>query len=154
MLLVLIQLVLDAIDQGLPTRFDDVRRHAHCSPPVMLTPGLNQYPHRGSGPRVAPQDPNLIVEQFHLLQLGIELGERFAQGTVERVDWTVPLSCRVLHCAIRSLDHDCRLRQWGLIFLALLVDHAKADQAEMLDLRSEEHTSELQSLAYLVCRLL
>src|SRR3989442_11679564 len=94
-LLVLIQLILDAIDQGLPTRFDDVRRHAHCSPPVMLIPGLNQYPHRGSGPRVAPQDPNLIVEQFHLLQLGIELGERFAQGTVERVDRTVPLSCRV-----------------------------------------------------------
>src|SRR2546425_5340848 len=27
-------------------------------------------------------------------------------------------------------------------------------RSELLDLRSEEHTSELQSLAYLVCRLL
>src|SRR2546423_9067515 len=30
----------------------------------------------------------------------------------------------------------------------------RADQAKTIGLRSEEHTSELQSLAYLVCRLL
>src|SRR5205823_14739175 len=37
-------------------------------------------------------------------------------------------------------------RQWSL---RLHVEHRKR-----IDLRSEEHTSELQSLAYLVCRLL
>src|SRR2546425_7612703 len=36
-----------------------------------------------------------------------------------------------------------------------LVDEgAAAHEVERLDARSEEHTSELQSLAYLVCRLL
>src|SRR4029079_267624 len=34
------------------------------------------------------------------------------------------------------------------------LDHAPADRLNDVDVRSEEHTSELQSLAYLVCRLL
>src|SRR2546425_8768767 len=34
------------------------------------------------------------------------------------------------------------------------VDTPTADQVALLQRRSEEHTSELQSLAYLVCRLL
>src|SRR2546425_8066818 len=34
------------------------------------------------------------------------------------------------------------------------VDEARIFDAQLLMLRSEEHTSELQSLAYLVCRLL
>src|SRR2546425_4566049 len=47
----------------------------------------------------------------------------------------------------RSLVED---RQRGLIDdVLLLVEHP-----HVLTLRSEEHTSELQSLAYLVCRLL
>src|SRR5687767_15383012 len=32
--------------------------------------------------------------------------------------------------------------------------HARQSEARVLQIRSEEHTSELQSLAYLVCRLL
>src|SRR2546425_8097404 len=42
----------------------------------------------------------------------------------------------------RRRDSDCRAASWGC---AGSVRHAA---------RSEEHTSELQSLAYLVCRLL
>src|SRR3989441_8183061 len=38
--------------------------------------------------------------------------------------------------------------------LALGPRHADVEEAPLLLLRSEEHTSELQSLAYLVCRLL
>src|SRR2546425_8227084 len=34
------------------------------------------------------------------------------------------------------------------------LNHEVAFQSRAIDLRSEEHTSELQSLAYLVCRLL
>src|SRR2546425_8013638 len=41
----------------------------------------------------------------------------------------------------------------GLDGVALLLEPL-ADEARNLPLRSEEHTSELQSLAYLVCRLL
>src|SRR5205823_14682327 len=43
------------------------------------------------------------------------------------------------------LDHGGELRLFGLVDEVALVDP---------DHRSEEHTSELQSLAYLVCRLL
>src|SRR2546425_4882373 len=38
--------------------------------------------------------------------------------------------------------------------LGALGERSRRKVAEFLDLRSEEHTSELQSLAYLVCRLL
>src|SRR2546425_9613826 len=40
------------------------------------------------------------------------------------------------------------------VFLDPIVPRYAAVQIAMLDIRSEEHTSELQSLAYLVCRLL
>src|SRR5205823_13894846 len=42
----------------------------------------------------------------------------------------------------------------GLIRRALLVAGERLSSRGALDRRSEEHTSELQSLAYLVCRLL
>src|SRR3712207_8973887 len=37
---------------------------------------------------------------------------------------------------------------------AMPIEHGAAVDLEVLDLRSEEHTSELQSRQYLVCRLL
>src|SRR5205823_15087245 len=40
------------------------------------------------------------------------------------------------------------------LLLAVLAYHAYVSRLVLLDGRSEEHTSELQSLAYLVCRLL
>src|ERR1041384_6539597 len=45
-------------------------------------------------------------------------------------------------------------RSHGLAFGELLVRALVADLCPRLGDRSEEHTSELQSLAYLVCRLL
>src|SRR5687767_15441724 len=45
-----------------------------------------------------------------------------------------------------AIDERVRLQQ--------LVDLARAFVGARVDERSEEHTSELQSLAYLVCRLL
>src|SRR5687767_16019798 len=42
------------------------------------------------------------------------------------------------------------LGRYGLIILIVMLSFGRG----LLDLRSEEHTSELQSLAYLVCRLL
>src|SRR2546425_4719245 len=44
-----------------------------------------------------------------------------------------------------------RLEALRILLLGILVGHGRRDDDV---LRSEEHTSELQSLAYLVCRLL
>src|SRR5687767_15448803 len=52
------------------------------------------------------------------------------------------------------LDEICDLaEEFGAL---VMVDdsHAVADETDGVRVRSEEHTSELQSLAYLVCRLL
>src|SRR2546425_5971461 len=63
----------------------------------------------------------------------------------------------------RALDRQLDQRRWisgsALPRLGFDLDHGRDDGSERHGLqrrraRSEEHTSELQSLAYLVCRLL
>src|SRR2546425_11354232 len=46
------------------------------------------------------------------------------------------------------------LIKWALRGVSRLGEHGVRDKVQLLEGRSEEHTSELQSLAYLVCRLL
>src|SRR5205823_12939946 len=53
----------------------------------------------------------------------------------------------------RREDERLRLRQ-RVPGKGVVVDSREIDAEEVFDGRSEEHTSELQSLAYLVCRLL
>src|ERR1035438_10735152 len=52
--------------------------------------------------------------------------------------------------------HHCARLDWVAIWLPLflLFVHASGDHGPRFMLRSEEHTSELQSLRHLVCRLL
>ena len=50
---------------------------------------------------------------------------------------------------IMGISDDSRLIQQGYLFCAV-----KGEQFDGRNFRSEEHTSELQSQAYLVCRLL
>src|SRR5205823_13636904 len=62
----------------------------------------------------------------------------------------------VVVCPHLSDDRDCSgclLSAWALEQSDLRRWHP-ADPGYLVDCRSEEHTSELQSLAYLVCRLL
>src|SRR6266571_1441873 len=94
----LVELVVHAVDQGLPARLDHVVRHAH-RPPALL------------------------------LDLGVELAECLAKRAVEGVDGPVPLRRCVLDLPVRALEHDGRLGDRRLALGALLVDHAKADQA-------------------------
>src|SRR2546425_5530599 len=51
--------------------------------------------------------------------------------------------------SVPALGRDC-----ATLWVAVFNPDPKAEKKYELSLRSEEHTSELQSLAYLVCRLL
>src|SRR2546425_7582156 len=51
------------------------------------------------------------------------------------------------------LDGRTKLSRAAVDVAALFAERAK-DDVDFAEVRSEEHTSELQSLAYLVCRLL
>src|SRR5215510_7981466 len=99
----------------------------------MFISGLDEHTHRRARAGITPQNPDLVVVQHNLLQLRIKLGERFPQGAIERIDWSVALGGSVFHCAIRSLDHDRSLRQWGFIFLTFLINDTETDQTEMAD---------------------
>src|SRR6266566_133223 len=125
----LVELVVHAVDQGLPARLDHVVRHAHRPPALVLVARLDEHAHHRLGALAVAEHAHLVVVEAHLLDLGVELAECLAKRAVEGVDGPVPLRRRVLDLPVRALEHDGRLGDRRLAFGALLVDHAKADQA-------------------------
>src|SRR5436309_10662300 len=96
---VFVQLVVHAVDQGLPTRLDHVVRHADRSPAIVLIARLDQHAHERRGPLPPAEHTHLVVVEAHLLYLGIELAKCLAKCAVERIHRTVPLRRRVLDLA-------------------------------------------------------
>src|SRR5213594_247149 len=125
----LVELVVHAVDQGLPARLNHVVRHAHRPPALVLVARLDEHAHHRLGALAVAEHAHLVVVEAHLLDLGVELAECLAKRTVEGVDRPVPLRRRVLDLPVRALEHDGRLGDRRLALGALLVDHAKADQA-------------------------
>src|SRR5216117_3015871 len=114
----LVELVVHAVDQGLPARLDHVVRHAHRPPALVLVARLDEHAHHRLGALLVAEHAHLVVVEPDVLDLGVELAEGLAQRAVEGVDRPVPLRRRVLDLPVRAFQHDGRL-----------VDHAKADQA-------------------------
>src|SRR5438552_3300888 len=125
----LVELVVHAVDQGLPARLDHVVRHAHRPPALVLVARLDEHAHHGLGALAVAEHAHLVVVEAHLFDLRVELAECLAKRAVEGVDRPVPLRRRVLDLPVRALEHDGRLGDRRLALGALLVDHAKADQA-------------------------
>src|SRR5947199_9441596 len=112
-----------------------------------------------------------MVNEAYLNRLNAELPGRSADGEMGQVDRLDPFRLRVDHqCADRERDAvgnsaflGVQLEQPGLARermgqrpLPELEQQQRQGTAEHrgIDQRSEEHTSELQSLRHLVCRLL
>src|SRR5437899_5255079 len=65
------------------------------------------------------------------------------------------VEARAAHLGVAMVAEGVRLRQAGVDGIPILVMGASLEaQADLVAARSEEHTSELQSLRHLVCRLL
>src|SRR2546425_5495100 len=92
-------------------------------------------------------------------RLGVERGDRVAILSENRVEWaltdyailglgafTVPVYPTLLEPDIEFILEDSGAK--------VIVVSTEVQLRKVLNIRSEEHTSELQSLAYLVCRLL
>src|SRR2546425_6027423 len=80
---------------------------------------------------------------------------RCSESCRDRRVLNIGMSQPILHKRQISVgvEHVCRhrmLQQWNLCSPPVCSSFARSSRSE----RSEEHTSELQSLAYLVCRLL
>src|SRR5687767_15480872 len=117
----------------------------------MTQPDCHTYP----GGRVGRDDPRYetLVRGFNLRWVGRPSSIALC-GDAEQVRQTVQ----------DAVDHDLRLtvRSGGHCYEnfavhnenGILVDMAPMNRVYYDSDRSEEHTSELQSLAYLVCRLL
>src|SRR5229473_4116009 len=80
-------------------------------------------------------------------------GERWTFGMTKRE----PKLLRISAAAHELGLHPITVRRWikaGRIQAVPMGREVRVPRSEVERLRSEEHTSELQSLAYLVCRLL
>src|SRR2546425_3385485 len=87
------------------------------------------------------------VALFFAALAALLLSQRWAPRVREALifaSWAVPLHLLTAAAALTALAALWR-RRWRV---------ARVAAATQVSLRSEEHTSELQSLAYLVCRLL
>src|SRR5262245_7586953 len=127
----LVELELQAVDQGLPARLDDVRRDTDGAPVLVLVARLDQHPDQASRALGAAEDADLVVVEADLGDLRVELADRLPQRLVEGVHRAVALRRRVLDLPVRPLEHDRGLRERRLALGSLLVDDAEADQAEV-----------------------
>ena len=108
------ELVFERVDQRQPARLDHVFRDADGSPDVVLIFALDHDSHAGGGAGSRVDDPDLVIDQAHLLQARIVPFKGFPQGAVERVDRSVALADRMLEHAV-DLELDGRLgRRCGL----------------------------------------
>src|SRR6185503_20717282 len=88
---VLVELEFHAVDQGLPARLDDVRRHADRPPVLVLVARFYEHADQACRPVGTAEDTDLVVVQPDLGHLGIELLHRLPERLVEGVDGAVPL---------------------------------------------------------------
>src|SRR5918995_3761751 len=120
--------VLERIDQRLPGRLDDVLRDADRAPFALPVGGVEQHPGDSPGAVVLVEDADLVVGQLDLGQVRVAVGDRLAQGPVQRVHRAVALGGANVALALhpdldRGLGHH-------LAVLALLGDHPEALQPE------------------------
>src|SRR5438046_9518479 len=69
----LVELVVHAVDHGLPARLDPVVRHAPRPPALVLAPRLDEYAHHRLGPLLVAEHAHLVVVEPDVLDLGVEL---------------------------------------------------------------------------------
>src|SRR5438067_10941549 len=93
----LVELVVHAVDQGLPARLDHVVRHAHRPPALVLVARLDEHAHHGLGALAVAEHAHLVVVEAHLFDLRVELAECLAKRAVEGV--TGPFPCAAV-CSI------------------------------------------------------
>src|SRR5918993_2160601 len=70
---VLIEFVVDAVDQSLPTRLDYVVRNANSTPTGFAVARLDQNSHRSCGSLSGGQHPDFIIQQLNILETGVKL---------------------------------------------------------------------------------
>ena len=90
--------------------------------------GVQQHARHRVGAVVRIEDPDLVVDQLDLGQVRMELGDRLAQRTVERVDRPLALGGADVAPPVHP-DLDRRLRL-HLAVIALLGDHPEALEPE------------------------
>ena len=84
---------------------DDVRVRAGGDPGAGLVPGLDDHPRARARWPLAVEDADLVVDEVHVVERGVERAQRLAQRQVERVDRPVAVGRGVEHLAV-DLDLD------------------------------------------------
>ena len=119
---------LKRVDERLPGGLDHVLGDPDGAPHALAVGGVEQHPRDRVGPLRLVEDPDLEVDELDLGELRVDLDERLAQRTVERVDRTVALGCAHEALAVDP-DLDRRLGLDAAVG-SLLDDRAPGLEAE------------------------
>ena len=100
---------LQGVTHRQPTRLDDVFGAPDGAPTLGPASRFDDHAWLGAGPQVLIHDPDLVVHQVDLRQVGEVRDQRFPHGPVQGVDGTVALS-RGVHPLLAHPHPDHRLR--------------------------------------------
>ena len=134
---VLVQLVLDRIDQRLPARLDHVAGKTDRAPAATAVGRFDQHAHARPGAGAIVEHADLVVGKLHRFERRIIRHQRAAQRRVERVDRAVADGRVARAHAVGSFDHHHRFAERRLILVPLVVEHAEADEAEVVARETE-----------------
>src|SRR3954447_25812488 len=113
---------LERVDERLPRRRDHVLVDADRAPHVLAVGGVDEHAGHRAGAVALVEDADLVVDELDVAQVRVDLGDRGAQGGVERVHRAVALGGADVALAVDpNLDRRLGL---DLSVRALLDDHA------------------------------
>src|SRR4051812_22760581 len=113
---------LERVDERLPRRRDHVLVDADRAPHVLAVGGVDEHAGHRSGAVALVEDADLVVDELDVAQVRVDLGDRGAQGGVERVHRAVALGGADVALAVDpNLDRRLGL---DLSVRPLLDDHA------------------------------
>src|SRR5437762_12869203 len=86
----LVELVVHAVDQGLPARLALVVRHAHRPPALVLVARLDAHAPPRLGALLVAEHAPLVAVEPPVLDLRVDLAQGLAQRAADGVDRPVP----------------------------------------------------------------
>src|SRR5882724_12704746 len=128
--LVAAKLVLDGVHEGLPGSLDDIVGHPYRAPCLVTVARGDEHAGLGRGALALVEDADLVVEEAHLAQVGVEVLEGLAERMVERIDGAMARGGGVLGDTLDPEPHRGLGHRLGIAAL-LLDDDAEAVEIEV-----------------------
>ena len=128
-LTLVVEFVVDAVDQGLPTGFDNIFGDAYCAPFGMVIARFYQHSCFGAGAFFFFQNTHFVVVEVDLFKFRVKFDQCFFDGLIQSIDRPGSLGGRnLLNAVDPQLDGGFGDRFF--IFPAFFNDDTEPDKFE------------------------